>query len=45
LRTDAAQLAFELGVILTGTDIVTVLHDDFHVVSRARTAIRTRLIR
>ena len=41
--TDAAQLAFELGVILAGTDIVSVLHDDFHAVSRARTAIRTRL--
>jgi AcrR family transcriptional regulator len=41
--TDAAQLAFELGVILAGTDIVSVLHDDFHSVSRARTAIRTRL--
>jgi len=43
--TDAAQLAFELGVILAGTDIVSVLHDDFHAVSRARTAIRTRLTR
>jgi AcrR family transcriptional regulator len=41
--TDAAQLAFELGVILAGTDIVSVLHDDFDAVSRARTAIRTRL--
>ena len=40
---DAAQLAFELGVILAGTDIISVLHDDFHAVSRARTAIRTRL--
>ena len=41
--TDAAQLAFELGVILAGTDIVSVLHDDHHAISRARTAIRTRL--
>ena len=41
--TDAAQLAFELGVILAGTDLVSVLHDDLHVISRARTAIRTRL--
>ena len=41
--TDAAQLAFELGVILAGTDIVSVLHDDLHAISRARTAIRTRL--
>jgi hypothetical protein len=43
--TDAAQLAFELGVILAGTDIVSVLHDDRRVISRARTAIRTRLTR
>ena len=41
--TDAAQLAFELGVILAGTDIVSILHNDLHAVSRARTAIRTRL--
>jgi AcrR family transcriptional regulator len=41
--TDAAQLAFELGVILAGTDIISILHNDFHAVSRARTAIRTRL--
>jgi AcrR family transcriptional regulator len=41
--TDSAQLAFELGVILAGTDIVSVLHDDHHAISRARTAIRTRL--
>jgi hypothetical protein len=41
--TDAAQLAFELGVILAGTDLVSVLHDDHHAISRARTAIRTRL--
>jgi AcrR family transcriptional regulator len=41
--TDAVQLAFELGVILAGTDLVSVLHDDLHVISRARTAIRTRL--
>jgi AcrR family transcriptional regulator len=44
-RTDAVQLAFELGVILAGTDIVSVLHDDSHAVSRAQTAIRTRLSR
>jgi AcrR family transcriptional regulator len=43
--TDAAQLAFELGVILAGTDIVSVLHDDLHAIGRARTAIRTRLSR
>jgi len=41
--TDAAQVAFELGVILAGTDIVSVLHDDLHAIGRARTAIRARL--
>ncbi len=41
--TDAQQLAFELGVILAGTDIVSVLHDDLDAVSRARIAVRTRL--
>jgi hypothetical protein len=41
--TDAAQIAFELGVILAGTDIVSVLHDDLHAISRARTAIYARL--
>jgi AcrR family transcriptional regulator len=42
---DAAQIAFELGVILAGTDLVSVLHDDFHAIGRARTAIHTRLAR
>ena len=41
--TDDAQLAFELGVILAGTDIVSVLHDDLEAISRARTAVHTRL--
>jgi len=41
--TDAGQLAFELGVILAGTDIVSVLHDDLQVIGRARAAIRARL--
>ncbi len=40
--TDPAQLAFELGVILAGTNIISVLHDDHHAISHARTAIRTR---
>lgn len=40
---DPAQLAFELGAILAGTDIVSVLHDDLEVISRARTAVRNRL--
>jgi len=41
--TDPGQLAFELGVILAGTDIVSVLHDDLAVVARARSAIEARL--
>jgi AcrR family transcriptional regulator len=40
---DAAQLAFELGVILAGTNIVTMLHDDNGAIERARAAIRFRL--
>lgn len=41
--TDADQLAFELGAILAGTDIVSVLHDDHLVIERARRAVRQRL--
>jgi AcrR family transcriptional regulator len=41
--TDPAQLAFELGVILAGTDIVSVLHDDHDAINRARTAVQRRL--
>ncbi len=41
--TDPGQLAFELGVILAGTNIVSVLHDDLIVISRARTAIHRLL--
>lgn len=41
--TDPQQLAFELGVILAGTNIVSVLHDDFAVIGRARSAIESRL--
>jgi hypothetical protein len=40
---DPAQLAFELGVILAGTNIVSVLHDDDRPIARARTSIRERL--
>ena len=40
---DPAQLAFELGVILAGTNIVTVLHNDNRTIERARTAVRDRL--
>jgi len=41
--TDPAQLAFELGVILAGTDIVSVLHDDTGAIARGRAAVRSRL--
>jgi AcrR family transcriptional regulator len=41
--TDPQQLAFELGVILAGTNIVSVLHDDLAVIARARSAIKSRL--
>jgi AcrR family transcriptional regulator len=41
--TDPDQLAFELGAILAGTNIVAVLHDDDAVIDRARQAIRRRL--
>lgn len=42
---DPAQLAFELGVILAGTNIVAVLHDDNAAITRARTAVQERLNR
>ena len=41
--TEPAQLAFELGAILAGTNIVSVLHDDRDVIARARVALRSRL--
>jgi AcrR family transcriptional regulator len=41
--TDPGQLAFELGVILAGTNIVTVLHDDAAAIARARAAVSQRL--
>lgn len=40
---DPAQLAFELGVILAGTNLVTVLHNDDRPIARARAAVRDRL--
>ena len=40
---DPTQLAFELGVILAGTNIVTVLHNDDRSIARAREAVRDRL--
>jgi AcrR family transcriptional regulator len=41
--TDPAQVAFELGAMLAGTNIVSVLHDDPGIVARARTALEHRL--
>ncbi len=41
--TDPLQLAFELGTILAGTNIVSVLHDDLAVIGRGRSAVRSRL--
>ena len=41
--TDPQQLAFELGVILAGTNILSVLHDDLVVIGRARSAVSDRL--
>jgi len=41
--TDPKQLAFELGVILAGTNVVSVLHDDAGAIARARAAVGTRL--
>jgi AcrR family transcriptional regulator len=41
--TDPAQLAFELGVILAGTNILSVLHDDIGVIARGRAAVLSRL--
>ena len=40
---DPAQLAFELGVILAGTNLVSVLHNDDSAIARARTAVHDRL--
>lgn len=34
---------FELGVILAGTNIVSVLHDDIGAIVRGRAAVRSRL--
>ena len=40
---DPDQVAFELGTILAGADIVAVLHEDDSAIERARVAIRSRL--
>jgi AcrR family transcriptional regulator len=41
--SDPEQLAFELAVILAGTNIVAVLHNDDTAINRARHAIRNRI--
>ncbi len=41
--TDPEQIAFELGVILAGTNIASVLHDDLAAVARAHSAVKSRL--
>lgn len=40
---DPAQVAFELGAILAGTNIIAVLHNDDRALTRARAAVRNRL--
>jgi AcrR family transcriptional regulator len=40
---DPDQLAFELGALLAGTNIIAVLHDDDTAIERARRAIQRRL--
>jgi AcrR family transcriptional regulator len=40
---DPDQLAFELGAVLTGANIVAVLHSDDSAIDRAREAIARRL--
>jgi AcrR family transcriptional regulator len=40
---DPAQLAFELGAILAGTNLAAVLHDDNTIIDRARETIRSRI--
>jgi AcrR family transcriptional regulator len=42
-HVDADQLAFELGAILAGANIVAVLHSDDSAIERARRAIRRQL--
>jgi AcrR family transcriptional regulator len=41
--TDPEQLAFELGALLAGTNVIAVLHDDPEAIQRARSAVRSRL--
>lgn len=41
--SDPTQIAFELGVILAGTNLTAVLHNDDRAIARARAAVRDRL--
>jgi len=41
--TDPRQLAFELGALLAGTNVISVLHDDHAAIARARTAVHDRV--
>jgi AcrR family transcriptional regulator len=41
--TDPDQLAFELGAILAGANILSVLHDDQTAIDHARNAVRARI--
>ena len=43
-ETDPGQLAFELGAILAGTNIVAVLHNDDTAIERARRVVSERLV-
>jgi AcrR family transcriptional regulator len=42
-NSDPEQLAFELGAILAGTDVIAVLHADNIAIERARRAIHHRV--
>lgn len=42
-NADPDQLAFELGMILAGTSIAAILHDDNTLINLARRAIRQRI--
>lgn len=42
---DPEQVAFEVGTIMAGTNVISVLHDDLGVIARARAAVRDRITR
>lgn len=41
--TDPAQLAFELGAMMAGANVLAVLHDDQTIIDRARASVRARI--